>query len=59
MCDRKGAEKLKIARFEVQGRAVYGVVEGDSIREVEGSIFDGLLLGDREKGDGNLILNLI
>lgn len=33
---------MKIARFEVQGRVVYGVVEGDSIREVEGSIFDGL-----------------
>ena len=33
---------MKIARFQVNGRVAYGVVEGDSVREIEGSIFEGV-----------------
>lgn len=32
---------MKFGRFEQQGRAFYGEVEGDQVIELEGSIFDG------------------
>ncbi|MEZ6072528.1 MAG: fumarylacetoacetate hydrolase family protein [Pirellulales bacterium] len=39
-------EAVKFARFKVDGKMAYGVVEGDNVREISGSIF-----GDWEKTD--------
>ncbi|MCA9103731.1 MAG: fumarylacetoacetate hydrolase family protein [Planctomycetales bacterium] len=39
-------ESVKFARFKVDGKMAYGVVEGDNVREISGSIF-----GDWEKTD--------
>jgi len=33
---------VKIARFEHNGRTLFGVVEGDSVHPIEGSPFDGI-----------------
>jgi 2-keto-4-pentenoate hydratase/2-oxohepta-3-ene-1,7-dioic acid hydratase in catechol pathway len=40
------AKVTKFARFEVNGRVAYGIVEGDRVREVSGNLF-----GDWRPGD--------
>ncbi len=34
-----GAEGVKYARFQVSGKVAYGIVEGESIRQMEGDLF--------------------
>ncbi len=41
---------MKFCRFSVDGRVSYGIIEGDSVREIDGCPFPGPYTGDIKKG---------
>jgi 2-keto-4-pentenoate hydratase/2-oxohepta-3-ene-1,7-dioic acid hydratase in catechol pathway len=54
--ERDTASAKRYARFEVEGRAAYGVVEGQQVREIEGDLFGEHRLTDRRHALENVKL---
>lgn len=47
---------MKIARFEVEGRVAYGVMEGESIKEITGNVFEDFHITDTAHSIGEVRL---